>query len=70
MAITFKVILPKIIFDFIVARLPENVKILPRWIYDFCLQQRCKGDGLQKRNIYPAYVSLTIKGFRHLKQFA
>ena len=36
-----KVILPKTVFDFTVGRLSENVKILTRWICDFCLQQRC-----------------------------
>ena len=31
----------KPVFDFTVGRLSENVKVLPQWIYDFCLQQRC-----------------------------
>ena len=38
-AIACKVILPKIVLDFTVGRLSENVKILLWWIYDFCLQQ-------------------------------
>ena len=38
--IFLKVNSPKSVFDFTVGRLSENVKILPRWINDFCLQQR------------------------------
>ena len=36
-----KLFYQKIVFDFTIGRLSENVKILHRWINDFRLQQRC-----------------------------
>ena len=65
-----EVILPIIVFDFTVSRLSENVKILPRWIYEFCLQQRCIRRWSSKAHLYATSISLTIKGFGHLTQLA
>ena len=59
-----KVFYQKIVFDFTVGRLPEHVKILLRWIYDFCLQQPGKVHKVVvvfKSGIYTTSVSLTIK---------
>ena len=64
-----KVILSKIVFDFTVGRLSEDVKILPRWIYDFFVTNLHK-EVVFKSAISTTSVSLTIKGFGHLTQLA
>ena len=56
-----KVILPKIVFDLTVGRLSENVKILPRCIYDFLFATKVHKEVVFKSAIYITCVSLTIK---------
>ena len=57
-----KLFYQKLVFDFIVGRLSENVKILLRWIYDFCFTTKVHKAVVLKSVIYTTSVSLTIKG--------
>ena len=57
--------MPKIVFDFTAARLSENVKIRPQWIYDFCLQQRCNRNILAA-NIGPCNLKLVLEQYFEL----
>ena len=52
-------------FDFTAGRLSENVKILPQWIYDFCLQQRCTRRVVFKSAIHTTSASLKDLGILH-----
>ena len=46
-----KVILTKIVFDFTVGGVLENVKLLPQWSMTFVCNKGAQRGGLQKRNI-------------------
>ena len=61
--------LPKVVFDFTVGRLSENVKMLPRWICDLFATKMHK-ELVFKSAIYTTSVSLTIKGFGYLTRLA
>ena len=57
-----KLFYQKIVFDFTVGRLSENVKTLLRWICDFCFTTKVQKEVVFKSVIYATSVSFTIKG--------